>query len=71
MPVKFEGKITSIDEVKRKQEVENSKQRKFAIEPMKVTSIPSTGTYLIVDGKLKKISNKSRYLMDMITLDNE
>ena len=31
----------------------------------------NSGTKLVVDGKVKKISKKSAYLLDMLTLDDE
>lgn len=35
------------------------------------TRVNIEGTALVVNGKAKKISKKSAYLMDMLTLDNE
>lgn len=39
--------------------------------PSNVSPSNVQGTALVVNGKAKKISKKSAYLMDMLTLDDE
>jgi hypothetical protein len=68
MPINIVGnKITIKKEQISIPEVKNN--TKFAIEKKLKKEYPETGIFLLVDGKIKKISPKSRYLLDMLTFE--
>lgn len=48
-----------------------AEQQAKTAEEQKIDLAPGNGTKLVVNGKVKNISKKSAFLLDMLTLDDE
>lgn len=72
MPININNMVVGGETVSSAQPAKPIKQASglaAARVPNSVTDIK--GTSLVVDGKVKKISKKSAYLLDMLTLEDE
>lgn len=52
-------------------EEQKNLKRKYVVEKKKLKGVASNDTSLVVNGKKKSIGRKSKYLLDMLTLDSE
>ena len=62
-PIKKEKEVPSIVEPVTKTETPKSKEYKYNFDKEKV--------YLVINGKVKEISKKSKYLVDMLIIEED
>lgn len=69
MPITVNGKLVSSEEVKELLQ-KKAKRPKYTLNEKKADEIYSEAT-LLIDGKKKKLSKSSNYMLDMISDDEE